>query len=225
MSGSSFKSVLQEYLEIKDLNIKKLSDLSGIPERYLEALLAGDNETLPPIPYIRGYIGKLAAILEFDKEEVWRLYKQDMRINGSGPLDRLPSNRFAARQFNKKFIVIGIATLLIAIYLFWNFNKLIGSPQLEIIYPNTNNVVVSEPFVNVEGKTDTNSKLTFNNSEIFVDSDGRFNEEFRLSPGLNVLEIKSKKLLGKETIVTKQIIFQEPPANATTTTSQVDTIQ
>lgn len=210
MSDVSFKEYLREYADIKGLNIKKLSDETGIPERYLEALLEGNLEDLPPSPYIRGYIGKLATALEFDKEEMWRLYKKENSSpeNGSGPLDRLPSNRYAIKVINKKFIIIAAIGVLVLSYVGWNINKLLGTARLDLIYPTSENLIVRQPTISIEGKTETNAKLTINDSEIFVDEDGRFEKELSLNTGLNVITISSKKFLGKEVSITRKIIYE-----------------
>ena len=75
MENATLKDLLKEHMELKGLNIKKISDSTGIPERYMEALVEGKNKNLPPAPYVRGYINKLAVVLDFDKETIWRLYK------------------------------------------------------------------------------------------------------------------------------------------------------
>jgi len=228
MDNVSFGDYLREYIDIKGISIKKLSDTTNIPERYLEALLEGSDDNLPPPPYVLGYIGKLAEALEFDKEEMWRLYKRDNNLNSSGPMDRLPSNRYALKTFNKKLLIGGIIGLLVLIYLLWNFNKVLGTPNLALTYPTAENLVVRQSTISIEGRTDANAKLTINESETLVDRDGRFQEEFTLSPGLNVITIAAKKLLGKTMSVDRKIIYKplptSPPVNELTTDAQPPTI-
>ena len=206
----SFRDYLREYVDIKGVSTKKLSDITNIPERYLEALLEGNVDSLPPPPYILGYIGKLAEALEFDKEEMWRLYKKDNNLNGSGPLDRLPSNRYAIKSFNKKILIGGAVGLLILIYLLWNFNKILGTPLLEITYPTADNLVVRQSTISIEGKTSANAKLIVNDDEVLVDEDGRFKKEYTLSPGLNIITVTSKKFLGKSISADKKITYEIP---------------
>lgn len=208
MENAAFKDFLQEYADIKGLSPKKISDLTGVPERYIEALLAGDSPNLPPPPYVRGYISKLALVLDFDKEEMWRLYKKEFNLTGSGASDTLPINRFAIKKINKKMALVIFVVLLFLIYLGWNFNKFLGLPALELIYPASENLIVAQPLVSVEGKTDINNKLTINGVEIYVDDDGHFQKDFSLDPGLNTVEIIASKLLGRESKTIKKIIYQ-----------------
>ncbi len=210
MENASFKDFLKEYADIKNLSVKKLSDATGVPERYLEAMMDGDKESLPPSPYIRGYISKLASVLDFDSEEMWRLCKKDFLSENSSYPDRLPSNRFAIKRFDKKILLGGLLGLIIIVYIVWNFNKFIGNPKLELTYPTSENLIVAQPTISIEGRTDSNNKLTINDSEIYVDEDGRFQQEIILDPGLNIIKIKSKKFLGREADITREIIYQPP---------------
>lgn len=219
----SFRDYLREYIDIKGVSTKKLSNVTNIPERYLEALLEGDSESLPPSPYILGYITKLSEELEFDKEEMWRLYKRDNNINGSGSLDRLPSNRYATKAVNKKILIVGAIGLLVFVYILWNFNKAMGTPPLEITYPTAENLIVRQPVISIEGKTGANAKLTINNNEVLVDEDGRFQKEITLSPGLNVFTINAKKLLGKLATTEKKIVYEPIEKKPPLTTEEQQT--
>jgi len=210
MENATFRDFLQEYIDIKGFSTKKLCDATGIPERYLEALLESNNDALPPAPYVRGYIGKLADVLDFNKEEMWRLYKKEAAFLSSGAQDRLPGNRFAIKRINKRSVIAGVCGILLLTYVGTNFNKLLGAPQLEITYPTTNNLIVHQPTVSIEGKTSSDNKLTINDEELFVDDDGRFKKEFNLDPGLNALTIVSKKFLGREKEIIKKIIYEPP---------------
>jgi len=210
MENATFRDFLQEYIDIKGFSTKKLCDATGIPERYLEALLEGNNDALPPAPYIRGYIGKLADVLDFNKDEMWRLYKKEIAFLSSGANDRLPGNRFAIKRFGKQSVVAGVCGLLLLIYVGVNFNKLLGAPLLEITYPTTTNLIVHQPTISIEGKVANNNKLTINDEELFVDADGRFEKEFSLDPGLNTMTIISKKFLGREKKEIKKIIYEPP---------------
>ncbi len=210
MENATFRDFLQEYIDIKGFSTKKLCDATGIPERYLEALLEGNNDALPPAPYIRGYIGKLANVLDFNKEEMWRLYKKEIAFLSSGANDHLPGNRFAIKKINKRSVITGACGILLLIYVSINFNKLLGAPQLEIIYPTTNNLIIHQPLISIEGKAGTDNKLTINEEELLVDDDGRFKKELNLDPGINTITIVSKKFLGREKKVTKKIIYEPP---------------
>ena len=93
-------------------------------------------------------------------------------------------------------------------YFIWRANEFLGIPQIEIAVPSINNAVVNTSSVKLSGKISPRDKLSINSQEIFTDSNGYFEQEFSLQPGLNTVEFKIKRFLGKETKVVRQIIYQ-----------------
>jgi len=211
VENTSLKDLLREHLELKGLTAKKVAELTGIPERYIEALLTGNDKLLPPAPYVHGYLTKLAGVLNFDKDTMWRLYqKEAVTIRASGPSDRLPSNRFAVHYLNKNWLLAGLVIILLLGYLTTNIYQLLQPPSLQILSPAGEDLIVIAPLITLSGSADPRATLTINAEEVYVGDDGRFEKEYRLQSGLNTLEFRVKKL-GKETVVLKQIIFQSPP--------------
>ncbi len=204
--------LLTETLDLRSLNIEKLAELTDIPLHYLVALNTGDFQKLPPAPYIQGYLMKIAEVLRIDGDLLWSTYKKEVSlrlIKSSGPQDKLPSNRFAIKPANKKILIIsGIILIFIIIYLGWRLAYLLGTPKIEISSPNVDNLVVNTPSIKLVGKVSSNDKLTINNEEIFVDSTGQFEKDFSLQPGLNTIEFKVKKFLGKEITIMRRVIYQ-----------------
>ena len=66
MDYADFPSFFNERLKERGLTLKRLSELSGISVKHLEALAAGQFDNLPPAPYLRGYLLKLGQVLGFD---------------------------------------------------------------------------------------------------------------------------------------------------------------
>ncbi|MEE8131768.1 MAG: helix-turn-helix domain-containing protein [Candidatus Paceibacterota bacterium] len=199
--------IFHEALEFRGLNIEKLSELTNIPEMYLIALHDADFKKLPAAPYVRGYLMKIAEVLRIDGEVLWQTYKNE-NIKTSGAKDKLPSNRFLIKPFKKRMLIFGFVAILVIIYLVWQIDNLLGIPKIEITNPAFPTVIVNESNLKLSGETDIQNKLTINNEEIFVGEDGRFEKEIYLQPGINTIEFKIKKLLGKEVKVVRQIIYQ-----------------
>lgn len=209
MDGKPLKEIIAEGMASQGWSVKKLAESSNIPERYLHLLLEGDLKKLPPAPYVRGYLGKIAQLLELDKNDLWQTYKDEIDGNISGPSDRLPVNRFAIRTFNKKILISGIILLLLIGYFGFNLDKLIGLPSLTVNSPKETTVISLEPVFVIRGKTDTSNKLTINGEQTYLDENGIFAKELTLQEGLNSFEIIAKKFLGGEISVIKKIIFQK----------------
>lgn len=204
----SFQEFFNDILAVRGLTIEKLAELTETPSRYLAAISSGDFQKLPALPYTRGYLMKIAEILGIDGDELWQTYKDEIALKISVP-DKLPSNRFAVRRFGKMKIIIGIILISVIIYLVWQSGNLLGIPKIEITYPETDDLVLSIPLIKLVGKiSNPKDKLTVNNEQIFINSDGSFEKEIFLRPGANDIEFKVKRFLGKEIKVVKKVIFQ-----------------
>ena len=204
-----FQEFFNELMETRGFNISRLSESADVPERYLAALCEGDFKKLPALPYVRGFIIQAAEALGVDGNEVWRVYKDEIIVK-IGIEDKLPVNRFAGRSINKRKIAIGVIAFFAIIYLVWRIDDLLGIPKLEIIYPQMEVTTVNAPVVKLKGRLSVSrDKLTINNEEAFVSSDGWFEKDLTLEAGANVIEFKAKRFLGKEVKMTREIIYQQ----------------
>lgn len=210
MDGRQLKEIIAEALSQQNFSVKKLVETTNIPENYIKLFLDGQLHKLPPAPYVRGYLTKIAQVLGLDKDELWQVYKNEVKTYSSGPLDRLPSNRFVIKSGGKKILFFGVLGLMVVSYLIWNANQLIGVPYLQINNPSENTTIVSYPVFMIDGKTDVSNKLTINNEQIYIDKDGQFKKKYDLQSGLNNFEIVAKKFLGREMKIIKKIIYEEP---------------
>lgn len=201
----SLKETIEEQLSIKGFSLERIAEITDIPLRYLEALIQGNTKKLPAAPYVRGYLFKIGKILDFDGNELWEAYKKESGIKSSGPEDRLPSNRFAIKSINKKYIVIALIIILLVGYLIWQAPRWLGQPPLTV-YPMEEKT--SEPEVVISGKIEPRDKLTINSEEILVDSKGNFSKNYNLQEGPNTIEVKVKRFLGRETKIVRQIEYQ-----------------
>jgi len=213
--SKNLKELFNEAIAIRDLDVKKISELTDIPVHYLSALSDGEMSKLPAAPYVRGYLLKIAEILKMDSESLLRAYKQEISlwpIKTSGPQDRLPFNRYAFKFFGKKTIFIGGIVLLAAIiFLLWRFDNIFGffgTPQININNPTTDNLIVNSNNIKLSGKINPSDKLIINNEEVLSDSNGQFEKDFPLQIGINTIEFKVRRFLGKEATIIRQVIYQ-----------------
>ncbi|MEK9170628.1 MAG: helix-turn-helix domain-containing protein [Patescibacteria group bacterium] len=202
------KTLLNDALELKNLDHKRLSELTGVPERYIWAIQNMEIDKLPPSPYVRGYIKKISETLHVNHDELWELYSRELKQSTSGKYDKLPANRFAIIQPSRNKQILIILGIIIALYLIMNIGRIRGEPKLEIINPSLPVTTAYYQTFVLAGRTERYDKLTINGKEIFVNQDGSFSEGYELQPGSNAIEFKSKKLLGMEKTVTKQIFYQ-----------------
>ncbi len=203
-----FKTLLSEALGFKNISPEKLAQIINIPKQYILALQNLEIDKLPAAPYVHAYLKRIAAALSLNAEELWELYKKELAHKTSGAFDKLPANRFKIPSLNKKVIAIGSAIILVLIYLLINVGPFSGTPLLDITDPQAPLMIVYEPAINLEGKINPGDKLTINGEEIASDKTGNFSFSFDLQPGLNTIEFRAKRFLGKETLLTKQVLYQ-----------------
>ncbi|MDP3999666.1 MAG: helix-turn-helix domain-containing protein [bacterium] len=203
-----FKTLINEALELKNITWTRLSQLTGIPDRYLTAFQNLNIGQLPAAPYVRGYLQKIALVLHLNAEELWQLYKKELTPKTSGALDKLPANRFAIQSLNKNIVIVAVIIVLGLLYILINANNIFGAPVLKIISPEASIISVTEPIVNLTGKFNIKDKLTINGEETLGNEGGEFQADFPLQPGLNTIEFKVKRFLGKETVVLRQVLYE-----------------
>ncbi len=204
----SFNELFKEAVELRGLNLERLAETTGIPRNYLAAFIAGDLKKLPPLPYVRGYLMKISEVLGIDGNYLWALYKEEISLQLKNS-DHLPINRFAIKRINKKKIIFGIVLIFAIIYIAFRFNNLVGIPEIKIIQPTRDNLIVNERLFELSGEINNFfDKLTINGEEISVEKSGKFEKEYQLQPGANKIEFKVKRFLGKEIKVEREIIYQ-----------------
>lgn len=208
MEEKSFAETLKEKMETRGLNLDRLSEGCGVPKRYLSLIYGGDVKKLPPAPYIRGYIFKIGEVLGIDGQSLWELYKKENQLKISGTEDRLPTNRFALKQKNKTFIILGFFLLVIITYFVWRGPQLLGAPTIEVVYPPQNGITVRDSITKLNGKVSPGDKLTINQEDVILESNGQFSKDVQLEPGINTFEFGAKRFLGRETKVIRQIIYE-----------------
>ena len=196
-------------MQIKGLTLERIRLQTGIAERYLTAFLEDQKERLPAAPYVRGYLIKLALVLDLNGQELWELHKKDeLMIKTSGPADLLPRNRYALKKLNKRWLITGICAALVLVYAATNANRFLGRPTIKITSPAVETLVTTANTIILLGNINTSDKLMIDGEEITVDENGRFRKEYPLQPGLNRIEFRVKKLLGKEVEAIRQVIYQ-----------------
>jgi cytoskeletal protein RodZ len=205
--NKKFKEFLEEKLKEKGLNLKRLSEISGITLNHLNDLINENLGNLPAAPYVRGYLVKLGKILNFNSEEWWEYFKARKDLKSSGREDEFPKNRFA-RQAVFKYILIGFIAILILIYLILRFNVIFGKPVVELNIPPSIINVSDQKFI-LSGKVENADKIFINSEETTIHKNGEFSKEIMLQPGINNIEIKAQKLLGSETKILRQVFYEQ----------------
>ncbi len=203
--------------EDKNLTLAAVSHETRIPEKYLALLEKGSFAALPKarshrLAYVRSYATLLQlpvddAILQFTREE--GLANAAM----VHPLKKMKYFPFSSVGIFLRNSVGACLVLIFAGYLSWQIKGILEPPTLSVFSP-AEGAIVSGAATVVEGATEAESKLAVNGQEVIMNSDGKFQAELNLMPGLNTITISStKKKHGKTTTITRHVIMRLNPVS------------
>lgn len=205
---------LVEAMKIKGFTVPKLAEATGVAERVIELLLAEQYDILPPAPYVRGYLMKLAEALGLDGEVLWDAYgKFHAAIRRAGQKDTLPANRFALPRIPRKFILGGVLVLLISVFIASRF--IFGGQNFTLTVNIPDNFVVATSTYVLEGSVRRGDRLTVNGVTFTLNLDGAFTREWNLVPGFNTLRFVVTRPLEGEREFVKQIFYEAPDETST----------
>ncbi len=213
MERHTLKKFFEERLQSREVNLERLAQKTGVAERHIGAILNGDLEKLPAAPYIRGYLMKIAQALDLDANEVMLMYRQETSLRTSGAKDLLPSNRFRlTSSANPRFVLFSAGGLLALVIFGFFLFRILNRPELRLINPSLPVMTVSEREIVIEGSIEPGDKIIIGGDEVPTDSRGEFSYPYTLEPGLNTIEFVVTKILGRETRLTRQVVYQPTEA-------------
>lgn len=200
---------LAEHLSLSrqklNLDIKTVSLLTQIKQSYIESLEAGDFHRLPAEVYIKGFLKQLAQAYHLKESDLVDQYEKEQGFYKKTP-NSTPINR-PKININPRNLVIAVAALLIigvGAYITSQIRSVLAPPVLEISDP-ASDVNVSGRNIVISGRTEIGADVSINNQVVLVDKNGFFAENLALSPGLNVIEIKSINKFHKESVAVRKI--------------------
>ena len=183
---------------------------SGVSERHIKAIIEGNYEELPAAPYVRGYLLKIAEILELEGEALWKNFvERSEDLKKSGKEDRLPENRYKTRRLGMRLLVLVAIIILIIIGAVIRTLGL-DNPKLEFTNLEEGSTTVERSQFIVRGALNPKYKLTLGKSEVVLEEDGSFTKEVGLEPGRNAFIFTAKKVLGKDHKFPVEIFYREP---------------
>lgn len=202
---------LKEKRKEKNLSLERLGELTKIQVYHLTALEAGKFDKLPPAVYRMGIFKRLSKFLDLDENEIIGMYKNESRTSEEPSYISstiIPKKNLYFILTPKKLMIFfgGTFLVLLSAYLWYQFNFLIGPPNL-VVEPHEDIIVRQELFL-LKGKTDSGVNLTVNGENVYVSQDGSFSKNIQLAAGINIIEIKSVNNFGKITKIVRQI-FRE----------------
>lgn len=207
-------SILRDARLSRRISLSDAEKATKIKLRYLEALEHGDWNKLPSSTFIMGFIRNYSTYLGLNPETVLALFRReyvlpsDTSILPKGwvsPLDRPP---FVVTPRLAVGFVVFIVFAFFFGYLFTQYRFFVGAPVLQLESP-TQEQRLTQPYVDVIGKTDSDAQLTINGQPVAVSVSGTFAQSVSLTGGVNIIRVVSSNRFGKETELVRTVFVEE----------------
>lgn len=197
---------LKEKRVTSGVSISKLSKETKIRKSYIRSIEKMQWRELPEYPVVVGFVKSMAGSLGINKEAAVALLRRDY------PPKRLPINPKpdVSENFSltpRLAFITGTVLILLFIvsYLVYQYISFNSPPDLVVQSP-TDNMVVTESLLNVQGRTEPDTTLQVNDQPVLVGDNGEFKAEIEISEETQTIEFVSVSRAGKETIQRRTII-------------------
>ncbi len=204
--------ILKEEREKQFYTLLDIEKVTKIRVELLEALEQDDYKKLPPPTFVQGFIKNYGKFLKLDSERLLAIFRREFSDRKNPPriLESFASPIDKKINFTPKklisMVVIGLILVFFA-YLWFEYRFLVNPPSLSVNSP-LDQVVVEGSTVEVTGKTDPEAKVTLNDQEVAVDSDGNFKQELRLSEGINKIVISAISKFKKSSKIERTVYLK-----------------
>lgn len=204
------ENVFEKKRKEKKLSFRGLSQKTGVSVQNLQKIETGDWKNLPASIYVEDFLSKCAVAFGEDKDFFLDLYKKEISLEKNKKDISIKKVSKKAFIITPKIITKISFLLFIAVILFYfivQLNYLLGDPKLVVTNPK-NDIITKSKEIEISGNTQPDNKITLNESDIFVNSEGYFSEIIPLQDGINTIKIKAINRLNKESLVIRRIILE-----------------
>ena len=195
----------------KNLSLEEAAKKININKKYLLSLEAGEFNKLPTGIYQKNFLREYSQFLGLNADELLTVFNREIKQYDSARARlftrKTPNARFfiAVPKIIRIFIITAIIAVCL-IYLAYYIANIIALPQLTIIYPREN-LSTGQTAIIVSGQTEAEISVLINQKEVLADSNGFFDLEINLKPGLNTITIIARKKYGQENKIERIILL------------------
>ncbi len=231
-SDQPLAAILKRRRESLDISSSEAEQATRIRAKYIEAIEAGDYDTLKDDVYSRGYVKNYADYLGLDTKPILKIYEQERagqremrRQSHRGrdvQLGVQPIKRIRWVVTPKTVALVSVLSILALVvgYIAWQVAILSAPPHLSISMDEPRTVEAN--FGYVAGRVDGGADLFINDSPVLVGTDGAFRERIALVEGRNEIRLTARNRLGKQTTQTYVITARPDTLPTPTPTPSAD---
>ncbi|MEI6222040.1 MAG: helix-turn-helix domain-containing protein [bacterium] len=221
---SEISKRLREERERVGISLDEIARYTKIPIKYLHALENDQFHTLPSSAHAKAYLGKYIDLLGLPRKQLLALYKAEQyefeAVVPHTPISvfkKISKNTIVFTTSQGVIIIAAFLSFLLLFYIYAQLHTLLASPTLILTSP-AEGENITEPFVTVEGKTESDSILFINGQKIDVESSGDFREKIALSNehSQQIIVTAENKISKAKTEIRRGIISKtsEPSLNS-----------
>jgi cytoskeletal protein RodZ len=206
--------ILKDERERKLYSLDDIEKSTKIRKELLQALEADDYAKLPPPTFVQGFIKNYGKFLGLDTEKLLAIFRREFSDRKNPPRimdawrDPITHSRFNLTP--AKFISTLVISLILIFfaYLWYEYRFLVGAPFLEVTQP-ADQITVTQEIVRVQGRTDSEVRVTINNQDVLVDPQGRFIQDVKISENVTKLTIEATSRYGKSSKVERTLFLKQ----------------
>lgn len=208
MKEETLGQVLKRYRESEGLKISQIEKDIKISHRMIEAMETDDYRTLPDELYVKNIIKSYARYLSLDYNKLLSLYDTAKVKKESKEITiKSKSVKVIMTPQRVRNLLIFAAVLILLGYLGFQLNMVFQPPEL-IIYSPDKNLVITDNYIEINGKTEKEARVFINGKEVFLDYNGEFKATLDLQKGMNLIKITAAKKRSKENTIYREILVQ-----------------
>lgn len=188
----------------KEISLEKLSQLTKIDIKYLEAIEKNDYTALPSETFIKGFIRNISLRLDRNPDELVAIFRRDYNFQVSKQENKTVKPKRQRNFVEPNHLLPYIFGLIIFLgYLWFQFRTVLTPPSLKITTPEVASVTTSP--VEISGETSVDATISIDDLKVRPDENGIFDTKISLPLGETELTLKAINRFGRSTV--KKINF------------------
>ncbi len=221
-------SILKNARERRGLSHKEIFQAIKIHPRFLKALEESNWNAFSSSVHAKGFLKNYVEYLGLNVDEVLAFFRREYdEKKNAQKIKSVIKPLSAPRLVITPGLVLTIATVVFVAlffgYVIYQYRSFAGAPILIVDQPRTD-LTVSNPLLNVVGRTDPDAIITLNGQQIGIGEKGTFSAHITLAEGVNTLNFVAENKLGKTNKVTRTVVVR-PEAQIATETGEVEAIE
>jgi len=207
--------ILQDARLARKVEVDEAARITKIRPQFIRFLEADDYSHLPGGTVARGFIRNYSQFLGLKPDHILAVFRRDFVENQLGqivPRGMVEPVNKVTLWTPRTTILAGVVLifLLFGSYLIYQYRLLTGPPYLAVTDPPSD-IQVTQPTIEVSGKTDPEATLSVNGNLVALEKGGIFVFRLPLQTGPNQVAVTATAKSGKTTTITRVISLTTTP--------------